>query len=288
MVALWICICAWLNCAGWILSWLHGLNWIGYALSILLGGSVLFFASKRSNIQRGWSFNFLKCRRRFQRPIPLAFLVLSAMAFLGGVLHAPSNFDGLAYREPRVLHWLAAGQWHWIHTDFQRLNVRTAGFEWITAPIFALARTDRFAFLINSISFALLPGLAFSVFTQLGVRRRVAWHWMWTLPTGYCFLLQAGSIANDMFGAVFPMAALHFALRARKSGRISDVCLSILSAALMTSAKASTLPLLLPCVIALLGAWRVWLREADSGARNQPARVWRVVFPDSDPELESY
>jgi hypothetical protein len=259
MVAIWICICAWLNCAGWILSGLLGLNWKGYVLSSLLGGSLLLFTSKRSNIY--WSFNFLKWRRRFQRLIPLAFLVLSAMAILGGVLHAPSNFDGLAYREPRVLHWLAAGQWHWIHTDFQRLNVRTAGFEWITAPIFALARTDRFAFLINSISFALLPGLVFSVFTQLGVRRRVAWHWMWILPTGYCFLLQAGSIANDMFGAVFPMAALHFALRARKSGKMSDVCLSVLAAALMTSAKASTLPLLLPWIVALLGAWRVWARK---------------------------
>ena len=249
MVALWICICAWLNCAGWILSWLHGLNWIGYALSILLGGSVLFFASKRSNIQRGWSFNFLKCRRRFQRPIPLAFLVLSAMAFLGGVLHAPSNFDGLAYREPRVLHWLAAGQWHWIHTDFHRLNVRTAGFEWITAPIFALARTDRFAFLINSISFALLPGLVFSVFTQLGVRRRVAWHWMWLLPTGYNFLLQGGSIANDAFPTVYGLAAVEFALRARQSGRVTDLWYSVVAVALLTGAKASNLPLVLPWAV---------------------------------------
>jgi len=45
---------------------------------------------------------------------------------------------------------------------------------------------------------------------------------MWLVPTGYCFLLQAGSISNDLFGAVFAMAAVDFALRARqekKDGR---------------------------------------------------------------------
>jgi hypothetical protein len=35
-----------------------------------------------------------------------AFLIIFLLAFLG-VLHGPSNYDGLAYREPRVLHWLA-------------------------------------------------------------------------------------------------------------------------------------------------------------------------------------
>ena len=55
----------------------------------------------------------------------------------------------------------------------------------------------------------------FSVFTRLGVRRRVAWSWMWLVPTGYCFLLQAGSIGNDLFGAPFALAAVDFALRAK-------------------------------------------------------------------------
>jgi hypothetical protein len=69
---------------------------------------------------------------------------------------------------------------------------------------------------------------------------------MWLLPTGYCYLLQAGSISNDMFGTVYALAAVDFALRARKSGRVSEVCLSVLSAALLTGARASNLPLLLP------------------------------------------
>jgi hypothetical protein len=75
---------------------------------------------------------------------------------------------------------------------------------------------------------------------------------MWLVPTGYCFVLQAGSIANDLFGAVFALAALDYALRARESKRHEDLWLSILSAALLTGSKASNLPLLLPWAVAIL------------------------------------
>jgi len=171
-------------------------------------------------------------------------------------LYAPNNYDALAYRVPRVLHWLAEGRWHWIHTGFQRLNTRAPGFEWISAAVIAITRSDRLLFLINIVSFLLLPGLIFSFFRRLGIQRQVAWHWMWLLPTGYCFLLQAASIGNDLFGAVFALASIDLALRARESQRAAEVWLSILAAALMTASKASNLPLLLPWLIAIAPAIR--------------------------------
>ncbi len=183
------------------------------------------------------------------------------MAFLGGVLYAPTNYDALAYREPRVLHWLAANQWHWIHTIFDRVNDRSCGFEWVSAPFIAIFKTDRFLFLLNFISFLFLPGLIFSVFTRLGVRRRVAWHWMWIVPTGYGFILQAASIGNDLFGATFALAAVDFALRAKISRSPRDFFISILAAAIMTSAKTSSLPLLLPWAIAILPSLKIILRR---------------------------
>jgi hypothetical protein len=201
-----------------------------------------------------------KIRRRFRRPFPLAFLLLTAMAFLGGSLYAPSNYDALAYRIPRILHWLAADQWHWIHTIFPRVNARACGIEWVSTPLIALTKTDRLLFLINLVSFSLLPGLVFSVFTRLGVRRRAAWHWMWIAPTGYCFLLQAGSAGNDMFGAPFALAAIDFALRAKNSKSPRDLSLSTLSAALMAGAKTSNLPLLLPWAVAILPSLKLILR----------------------------
>src|SRR5258705_8557864 len=107
-ISAWILLCAFLNCAGWILSALHQLNPVGYAVTLLVGAMVgLFF------LKQGWlslpKFNLGKQKRRFSRIFPAAFLVLASLTFLGGLLHPPANYDALAYRLPRLLHWLAGG-----------------------------------------------------------------------------------------------------------------------------------------------------------------------------------
>ena len=266
MVAAWVVFSAFCSCAGWVLSALHQLNVGGYAVALLLGVAVVWMLRERVLPENVWGWNLRKQRRRFRRTFPLGFLIVASLAILGGAIHPRSNYDALAYRIPRVLHWLAEGRWHWIYTDFQRVNTRARGIEWLSAPLIAFTRTDRLLFLINAASFLLLPGLVFSLLRRVGVKPRVAWHWMWLLPTGYCYLLQAGSISNDMFGTVYALAAVDFALRARKSGRVSEVCLSVLSAALLTGARASNLPLLLPWMVALAPTWRV--AGSSAGSRS--------------------
>jgi hypothetical protein len=251
-VALWIVFSAFCSVTGWALSAFGQLNPKGYAVSFLAGFAALIIWHKKYRVWFLPPFNIQRLRRRFSRFFPKAFLLLSSCAILGGVLYAPNNYDALAYRVPRVLHWLAESHWHWIHTDFHRLNTRGCAVEWISAPIIAFTNSDRWLFLINAFCFLMMPGLIFSVFTQLGVQRRVACVWMWLLPTGYCYLLQAGGIGNDLFGSVFVLAAMHFALRAAALRAIEPAVLAIFSVALATSAKTSNLPLLLPITVALL------------------------------------
>jgi len=271
-VAAWVVFSSFCSCAGWCLSAFHQLNLAGCGVTCLLGLGASWIVRKRLFRAGLGNWNLRKQRRRFGRAFPLAFLVLALLAILGGAIHAPSNYDAMAYRIPRALHWLADGQWHWIHTDFQRVNTRACGIEWLSAPLIVFTKTDRWLFVINAVSFLFLPGLVFSVLSQVGVNRRVAWHWMWLLPTGYCYLLQAGSVANDMFSTVYALAAVDFALRAQRTGRVSDVCLSTLSAALLTGAKATNLPLLLPWVVAFAPTWRLWLaRPLALGAILPPA-----------------
>ncbi|HSU52842.1 MAG TPA: hypothetical protein VLT36_02140 [Candidatus Dormibacteraeota bacterium] len=193
--------------------------------------------------------------------MPLAFFVLSLLAFLGGAIHAPNNYDGLAYRTPRVLHWLAASQWHWIHTDFASLNTRGNGWEWVSAPLLSLTGSDRTLFLINTICFLLLPGRIFGLFTKLGVSPRLSFYFMWLLPTGYCYLLQAGSIANDLFGAFFAIVAVEFALRARQSGSLPELWIAILAIALATAGKAFNIVLGLPWLLAIFPALLFMLKR---------------------------
>lgn len=259
-VLIWVWFCAYLNCAGWALSAMHHLNAGGYAAALALWFVALFVWRKKTSAQILPQIRWQVVCRRFHKPFPLAFLILAALAFLGGAICAPTNYDALAYRIPRVLHWIDANQWHWIHTIFPRVNSRAIGIEWVSAPFIALLKTDRWLFLINFASFLFLPGLIFSIFTKLGVRRRVAWHWMWIVPAGYCFLLQAGSIGNDLFGAPFALAAADFALRAKISKSPRDLFAAILAAALMTGAKTSNLPLLLPWAVAILPSFKLFFR----------------------------
>ena len=266
-VAIWIWLCAYLNCVGWLLSAIHQLNVRGYTTALAIGLVALWIWKIRNNKERHNEAKLFSPRtlhkwlRRFRKPFPLAFLLLTFLIFLGGAIYAPSNYDGLAYRLPRVLHWLAGDQWHWIHTNFPRVNNRACGIEWLSAPIIALTRSDRLLFLINIISFLFLPGLLLSVLTRLGVRRRTAWHWMWIFPTGYCFVLQAGSISNDSFAAPYALAAIDFALRSKVSRRPRDLFSSVLAAALLTSAKTGNMLLMLPWAIAILPSAKLFLQR---------------------------
>ena len=246
---LWLC--AWLNFTGWALSALHQLNAVGYAVSLLLFSAGCSFWKPAAGFEifpRPFRRNFF---RRFRRPLPALFLLVTVLVFLGGALYAPGNFDALTYRLPRMLSWLAAGHWCWIPTINDRMNYSGLAWEWIALPFFALGRSDRGLFLINAIGFLFLPGLLFSIFRQVGVARRVAWTWMWLLPLAYGYVTQAGSIGNDLLGTLFCLASVFFGLRARRSGNVGEVWLALLAAALMTGVKLSNLPLALPCLVAV-------------------------------------
>ncbi|HXI71820.1 MAG TPA: hypothetical protein VNN22_15805 [Verrucomicrobiae bacterium] len=250
LVRLWLWVSAFASAAGWTLSTFGQLNRTGYGIAFIAFVTFVLVARKELGLTSGGKiFVWKKLLRRFRRPLPLCFAGFVILVFLGGAIYPPTSYTGLSYRVARVLQWLSHDHWFWIHTPVFRMNDRACGIEWLTAPLVLFTKSDRALFLINFIPFLLLPGLIYSVFTRLGVRARVAWQWMWLLPLGYDFLLQAGGISNDTFPAVYALAAIDFAARAWSSRRTADLWHSILAAALLTGAKASNLPLLLPWAI---------------------------------------
>lgn len=260
LIEVWIWLSALAGLAGWSLSAAGQLNRAGYLVFFLVAAVVFGVSSRRSH----WAWpNWRKLARRFRRPFPGTFVLLVLLVFAGGAFYPPTNYTGLNYHLARVLQWLAHGHWLWIHTANARMDFSGCAFEWLTAPLVLFTESDRAIFIVNFVAFLFLPGLIFSVFTRLGVRPRVAWHWMWLLPTGYNFLLQAGSIDNDAFGAIYALAAIDFGCRAWNSRHVRDLWLSLLAAALMTGTKPTNLPLLLPWVILIvpLACWflRHWL-----------------------------
>ncbi len=244
IVRLWVLISVAASLLGWTLSVLGQLNREGYAVGFCL------FAALLAGLRKPLELTPRKFKlRRFRKPLPFCFCVLASLVFIGGAFYPPSNYTGITYHIPRVLHWLAHEKWEWIHTPDARMNFSGCDFEWLNAPMLLFTRSDRATFLLNFIPFLLIPGLIFSVFTRLGVRPKVARQWMWLMPSGYIYMLQAGSIGNDAFCAICALAAMDFGCRAWESRRLRDLCFSLLAVALMTGTKATSLPLLLPWLL---------------------------------------
>jgi len=264
LVEVWLLYGATCSAGGWILSWLKFLNPVGY-----LSLHALFFVAV------GWQYRgelaslplFLRrlAHRIFSkrlsredclsshRLLPFSFSVLAPLALVAGLLYAPNNYDALTYRIPRVMHWLQHEGWHWIHTDNARMNTRATGFEWLMAPQLSIFKTDRFIFLVNWLSYLLLPGLLFSFLRALGSTVRSAWLWMWVFPLGLGYVLQASGIANDAFATPYALAAIVSGMGFIRHGRKRDFGFAIVAAALLSGTKASNLPWLLP-----IGTLLIW------------------------------
>lgn len=270
MYAIGVILLTWAAVSGWLLSLLGCLNVPGYVIAglPLLGWGLWACRSAGTRLDWRRRGDRLRCiaRRRLSHLLPALYLVSVGVVITGGILYAPNNYDFLAYRFARMLHWWDAGGWHWIHTVNARQNMSGTGMEWALMPLLVLTGSSRLFFLLNVAAYVLLPGLVFSVFTQLGVGRRTSWFWMWIVPLGFCYVATAGGLGNDALGAVLGLLALHFAGRALRHDRVHCLWLSLLSAGLMTGIKASNLPLLLPVAVALIPVWRLlrvhWAKTA--------------------------
>lgn len=254
----WVLASAWITCCGWGLSILGIAYGTAWRVALLVGavGFAIWLWRERSALISGW---WRRVLRRAREPLPAAWFALWLLAVFGGALHAPNNVDALTYRLPRVLHWLFDGGWQWLATNDERMNYSATGMEWQMSAIIALFGSLRPIFLLNALPALLFPGLAFSFFRRVGVARRVARRWMWVLPLGHVFMLQAGGIGNDSNGALYFLAAAHFLSLGRvKHGNV-PLGLGGLAAALLTGWKSSNVPLLIP-LAAMAWAERVRFR----------------------------
>jgi len=257
LIRIWILLQGMCVAAGWTLSVLGQVNAMGYVVFFVLTGGA--FALWGKQWWTGEGIGGLRMKRpawkryvrRFRRVFPMLFLLAALGAFLGGALYHPNNYDALSYRLPRILMWWAHSGWYWINTPNLRMNFSGVNFEWLMMPMLIWTHSDRFFFLINLAGYLLMPGLLFSVLVEAGVAARVAWAWMWLLPMGFCYFTEAGSIGNDTIAASYVLAAIYLSFRARKTGRVEDLGLALMAAALATGVKASNLPLLLPMFFAV-------------------------------------
>ena len=260
---IWLLYAATCSAAGWLFSFFHILNAPAYFvlhIFFFLSISLLY----RSQFKHLFCLRTLhKIRARFfptrrsnehslsfRRLLPASFFLLSIIALIGGLLYEPNNHDGLSYRIPRVLHWLTHGSWFWTGNSDTRMDTRSVGFEFLSVPFLAVLHTDRLIFLWNWTGFLFLPALIFQLSRRLGASGRVAWNWMWLVPSAYGIVLQAGSIGNDFIAGVFFLASLALAT-GRQPIPFRDLVFSALAMGICAGIKSTNILWALPwlCVI---------------------------------------
>lgn len=255
----WVAVVAALTYGGWLLSSRGWLRPPGILAWLLLAALIGWMAA--SGTVRLAPGSWHRLVRRFTRPLPLAYGVLALVILLGAVGHEATNYDALWYRLPRVHHWLAEGRWHWIHSTNLRLNCVAIGYEWAQLPWMLLPGGEHWTFLPSWISFLMLPGATFAAFRQLGVPRRSASRWMWLVPAGWMYALQAGGSANDAWAAVFSLCGIAWARESVRTRRFGALAWSVIAMALLTNTKQLNLVLLLPWLLAVRPALGLVLRH---------------------------
>jgi len=261
-------VSTWATLTGWALGATGHLNPTTYAWSVVVFILVLVFLCFKNRLGllpiRRWRRPFLlqqrsqHSRQGYLFWIPSLFVLVVFLSLGGGLFFPPSNYDALSYRIPRMLHWLEAGRWHWISTPNARQNFSAPGCEWLMLPQMLFLKSDRTFFVLNWLSFLLLPGLIFRTFRLAGIGQKTCWWWMWLLPLGYGYVLQSGSIGNDAYATVYALASVCFVLSATGKERFLDFNLGILSVALLTGTKGSNLPLALPWLVAMGLRYKHW------------------------------
>ena len=270
---IWLLYAATCAAAGWLFSFFHILNAPAYfVLHIFFFLSISFLY--RPQLKQLFCLHALHkirarlfpARRSHEHPIslrrllPASFFFLAIIALIGGLLYEPNNHDGLSYRIPRVLHWLTHGSWFWTGNSNTRMDTRSLGFEFLSVPFLALLHTDRLIFLWNWTGFLFLPALIFQLSRRLGASGRVAWNWMWLVPSAYGIVLQAGSIGNDFIAGVFFLASLALAT-SRQPAPFRDLAFSAVAMALCAGIKSTNVLWALPWLCVILPQTKTLLRR---------------------------
>ena len=260
---LWLCYCTTMAAGGWLLSAVRSLTPFTLGLLVMVGIGVWMWVIRhdrqsavgeiRRTVRRWFRF-------RGRHALPALYMAIAVVSAGGGALNEPYNYDSFWYRIPRMHHWLAERQWHWVHTHEFRMNASATFSEWVNLPILAMVPGIRAIFLTNLVTYLLLPGTFFVFLEALGVKRRVAWHWMWILPCGWVYAFQAGSLANDLLSTPLLLGAILYACQAAR--RVPTAfAWSLLAAALLSASKILFLPLMLPWVVCLASGWKEMIRR---------------------------
>ena len=250
---IFVFLVGYLAIAGWGLSGIHQLRWIGIAS---LPGVALAVLLARRWLPPGAPF-----WRGLREPLAYGpFLLVGGLVLLGHCLYPPTMLDSLTYRLPRLFLWLQHGDlFHFISSD-DRMNCMPQTWGLITLPLVQLA-ADHLIWLWTFASWIVLYLLAYDWALELNGEVQKSRRMAFIASTSTFAVLQAASSATDLFAGVMTLLALRFVMNFERTRDWPEIHWAVWSFCMATGTKPHFSVFGLPLV--------VWFFAS-------PAKPWRA------------
>ena len=146
-------------------------------------------------------------------------VVFLGLTFLSAILYPPNNWDSMTYHMARVEQWISNKNISFFPTAITRQNYQMPLAEYAIMHLQVLTDSDRFANLVQWISYPVVISLGVLIAQELGLnnkRQLITGIIVTTVPM---VILQASSTQNDLVLSSFIMAFTMFLLRIRSDSR---------------------------------------------------------------------
>jgi hypothetical protein len=143
----------------------------------------------------------------------VAISLLLAVTLFTALLYPPNTWDSMTYHMPRVVHWISLQSVDFYPTQITRQNNQLPLAEYAIMQLQLLSGEDRFANLVQWVSYLCLICLGPLVAKELGLtarQQRISALVVATLPMA---ILQASSTQNDLVVSVFPFTCFGSGMR---------------------------------------------------------------------------
>lgn len=195
--------------------------------------------------------------------LAIVVLLILAITLVTALLYPPNTWDSMSYHMARVAHWEANQSIDFYPTSITRQNIQMPLAEFAILHLQILTGSDRYANLVQWLSFLVLVGLAILIAAELGLdkpQQRLSAVIVATLPMA---ILQASSTQNDLVVASFVMAFAWLLLRLQRSFRTRVLLLAGCAQGLALLTKG-TAYLYCAAIGSVLAAPILWQQRADA------------------------
>jgi hypothetical protein len=215
---------------GWVLSWLHEIDWLGPVAGV---GIILLTIWGVRPACRFWP----DFREGVLTPLLFPpFLILVILAVLAGLIYPPTMLDSLTYRLPRMWLWLQDHRILSYGSTNARIDYMPQTWGLATMP-FLQAFGDKLVWFWTFCSWLALYLVVYDWSWSLNGNEKKSRYLAFFASSSTFAVLQATSSANDLFAAVGLVLALHFIAKFERSHDWREINWAVLSFALASGTK---------------------------------------------------